>query len=809
MSAQRTEATARPAGAFTTLDGEPYYRIAGFDRMPPFLMSIPSDTDLWMFLSSAGGLTAGRVDPDGSLFPYDTVDRLHDAHHHTGPLTLLRVRRGAGPAVLWQPFAEPAGENGRLERNLYKNALGNRVVFEEIHHGLEARVPLPLVGLRRVRLGAHRGRVQPGRDAGRRRRARRAAQRAAARRAARPVPAVEFPRRRLQAHRSRPAVGTRDLLAHLAHHRPAGGGRAPAGQRRLVSGACRQPRIALSPDAVAAFRRGDPPRDESLLTGLRGNYPRALVVRARGRGAPALAPRRRRRPRPRASWPPCAPASPRTTISTGRSRPASSRRARTCGASSPAPTGCSRRRFPSRPRTTWRTCSSTPCAAASSLTATTCPSPTSRRSFARATGPRPRGTRRGCAALPATVTIRALAARGAASGDADLERAEPRVPAALLRPPARRSEPAVEPLPHPGPRRDGRAGAALRGQLARHLPELGGARRELPRVPAGHDRQVRQRLDGRRLQPLPHHPRRHRLGGARSAPPVERHRLLGRPPGRLPARGCSRRWSATRPERSRRCSIARSSATPTCPTASRRTTRSSPTRATTITFDTDVAARVDARVAATGHRRQAASRTPTARVRHVNLLEKLARPGAVQALEPGARRRHLDEHAAAGVERRQQRARRRRPVDGHRSTTCAATSAFLERLLAQRERCVLPGLAARSWPGSGRSTASSPRTAALLAAPALDDGDRRRVLDALGRAFEAYRTTVDARGVSGTPTPLPVGDVLALCRRARSGSTTRSAPTAAPTGSTTPTTCCRCTTAAAARAPRRPCRAST
>ena len=67
MSTERPEAPPLPAGAFTSLDGEPYYRIAGYDRMPPFLMSIPSDTDLWMFLSSAGGLTAGRVDPDGSL----------------------------------------------------------------------------------------------------------------------------------------------------------------------------------------------------------------------------------------------------------------------------------------------------------------------------------------------------------------------------------------------------------------------------------------------------------------------------------------------------------------------------------------------------------------------------------------------------------------------------------------------------------------------------------------------------------------------------------------------------------------------
>jgi hypothetical protein len=126
-----------------TLDGETYYRIAGVDRMPPFLTSVASDTDLWMFVASRGGLTAGRRDADGALFPYETVDRLHDGHHHTGPVTLLRVRgrrgvpaRGAGRAALWEPLSDRSAEDPRVERSLYKNVLGNRLVFEEVHHGL-------------------------------------------------------------------------------------------------------------------------------------------------------------------------------------------------------------------------------------------------------------------------------------------------------------------------------------------------------------------------------------------------------------------------------------------------------------------------------------------------------------------------------------------------------------------------------------------------------------------------------------------------------------------------------------------------
>ena len=69
-----------PVGGLVRFEGEDYYRIASYDRMPPFLMTLATDTDLWMFVTSGGGLTAGRVDADGSIFPYETVDRLHDGH---------------------------------------------------------------------------------------------------------------------------------------------------------------------------------------------------------------------------------------------------------------------------------------------------------------------------------------------------------------------------------------------------------------------------------------------------------------------------------------------------------------------------------------------------------------------------------------------------------------------------------------------------------------------------------------------------------------------------------------------------------
>ena len=80
-------------GKWVQMNGEPFFKIEAFHRLKPFFMSVPSDTDLWMFIASGGGLTAGRVDADGSLFPYHTVDQLHDAHHHH------RTRHGGAPGA--------------------------------------------------------------------------------------------------------------------------------------------------------------------------------------------------------------------------------------------------------------------------------------------------------------------------------------------------------------------------------------------------------------------------------------------------------------------------------------------------------------------------------------------------------------------------------------------------------------------------------------------------------------------------------------------------------------------------------------
>ena len=56
------------SGEFVDMKGERYYAIKNVDEMAPFFISVISDSDHWMFISSTGGMTAGRVSArDGNL----------------------------------------------------------------------------------------------------------------------------------------------------------------------------------------------------------------------------------------------------------------------------------------------------------------------------------------------------------------------------------------------------------------------------------------------------------------------------------------------------------------------------------------------------------------------------------------------------------------------------------------------------------------------------------------------------------------------------------------------------------------------
>jgi len=122
-------------GRLVTLEGETFYQIANFDRLRPFFMTVVSDADHWLFISSNGGLTAGRRDATLALFPYYTDDKIRDTADVTGSKTLLRVRY-RGHDCLWEPLSARGEGLYRVRRNLYKNFWGNQLVFEEVNEDL-------------------------------------------------------------------------------------------------------------------------------------------------------------------------------------------------------------------------------------------------------------------------------------------------------------------------------------------------------------------------------------------------------------------------------------------------------------------------------------------------------------------------------------------------------------------------------------------------------------------------------------------------------------------------------------------------
>ncbi len=115
--------------------GERYYRIQSYDALEPFLMSIVSASNHWLFISSTGGLTAGRVSAEQALFPYCTEDKLTENSENTGGKAILLVTSAQGTR-LWEPFSERYRGLYRVERNLYKNVAGTAVVFEEHNRSL-------------------------------------------------------------------------------------------------------------------------------------------------------------------------------------------------------------------------------------------------------------------------------------------------------------------------------------------------------------------------------------------------------------------------------------------------------------------------------------------------------------------------------------------------------------------------------------------------------------------------------------------------------------------------------------------------
>jgi hypothetical protein len=119
-------------GCYVTVEGEEYYMIENFDRMQPFFMTVVSNSDLWMYISSLGSLSAGRANPSNAIFPYYTDDKIHDMADVTGSKTLV-IATIKDKRFLWEPFMLNNIDIYQIKRRLYKNVVGNKLIFEELN----------------------------------------------------------------------------------------------------------------------------------------------------------------------------------------------------------------------------------------------------------------------------------------------------------------------------------------------------------------------------------------------------------------------------------------------------------------------------------------------------------------------------------------------------------------------------------------------------------------------------------------------------------------------------------------------------
>lgn len=123
-------------GEFTDIEGEPFYKISNYEKITDFFISVVSNVDHWMFISSNGSLSAGRKNRDNALFPYYTVDRIHDNKGITGSTSFFMVEKDQNH-YLWEPFTNESERAYSIERNIYKSFYGNKIIFEEINKELE------------------------------------------------------------------------------------------------------------------------------------------------------------------------------------------------------------------------------------------------------------------------------------------------------------------------------------------------------------------------------------------------------------------------------------------------------------------------------------------------------------------------------------------------------------------------------------------------------------------------------------------------------------------------------------------------
>ncbi len=125
----------RRANEWESRGGMDYVVIDHLESLEPFFLGLVTVSNQWFFCSSHGSLTAGRESPEMALFPYLTVDKIHENWNVTGPQTAISCGK-----TLWHPFWPVSAHGHSVRRRLLKSVLGDELVFEEWHEELALRL---------------------------------------------------------------------------------------------------------------------------------------------------------------------------------------------------------------------------------------------------------------------------------------------------------------------------------------------------------------------------------------------------------------------------------------------------------------------------------------------------------------------------------------------------------------------------------------------------------------------------------------------------------------------------------------------
>ena len=117
-------------GELISLENEVYYKISNNNSLRPFFISLISNSNHWMFISSNGALTAGRKNSNFSLFPYYTDDKITESSNTTGSKSIFYIHKEE-KIFLWEPFSERYRGIYTIKRNLYIEVIikGNKELF--------------------------------------------------------------------------------------------------------------------------------------------------------------------------------------------------------------------------------------------------------------------------------------------------------------------------------------------------------------------------------------------------------------------------------------------------------------------------------------------------------------------------------------------------------------------------------------------------------------------------------------------------------------------------------------------------------